>query len=156
MATVTITGQAWDHNDQPVDASLQPELWFRPMEPGRRHGLQTHREVKAVLTASSGAFSVPLERDVDYVPVMRWLTDPSQANESMPNRARAYCEWPAFTAVTSGLIDVQPPAGGGATDLWWVSLDAPPPRFVGFWLVSDPSITPSHTGATLGDVRRVY
>lgn len=154
MATVMISGNAWDHNDAPVPAELRPELWFRPREAGRRHGLQTNREVRATL-ADSGWFSVALESDVVYVPFMRWLLDRYQQDETVPNRSMGYCEWRMFTAVADGLIDEQP-SGHTGDDLWWVSLDPPPAGFDGFWLHTDPTVTSKDLDPTLGDIERVY
>jgi hypothetical protein len=154
MATVTITDNAWDHNETPVDSILRPELWFRPKSPSTLNGLMTHREVKASLTLSTGAFTVSLEQDVEYTPVMRWLPDASDP-APLTNQSSMYCEWLPFTATIDGPIAVQPGPGAGIRgDVWWVSLSPPPPGFIGIWLKSDPSVTSDDTDPVIGDFGR--
>lgn len=113
MALVTVTYNAWDHNQDPVPSSLQPELWFRPLATSYAAGLMTSREVKGSLSAS-GAGSVRLESQPGllYMPVLRWLSDPSQADEDIENRARAYDEWEPFYPGGGGDISELDPAVG--------------------------------------------
>ena len=156
MALVTITGNAWDHNQQPIDPLLRPELWFRPLNADTINGLMTHREVKATLTLQSGAFSAQLEQDAVYIPEVRWLADPDQWDEAVANRSSLYSEWPAFTAWVSGPIDEQPPQGQYTVGLIWTSLDPPPKGFIGYWLKTDDTVTSDDTDPTIGDFGRVY
>ncbi len=155
MPVVTITGNAWDHNEIVVPSALRPQLGFRPLRTGRASGLQTDREVWATLNLTTGAFSVKLEQGVDFIPFMRWLTDETQLNEMVMNRAFGYCQWRAITAYSSGDIDDQPNADGKSTDVWWVSRANPPTGFKGMWLYSDSSVTYNDLAEAIGDVRLV-
>lgn len=113
MTTVTVSGNAMDHNAVAVPASLQPELWFRPLATSLAHGALTNREVKAELQ-SSGAFTALLEShpNIRYVPFMRWLTDTSQANLDPQNRALEYCEWQVINPGQGGDISTLDPNVG--------------------------------------------
>lgn len=110
MALVTVTYNAWDHNRQVIPASLQPEVWFRPVKSSLAAGLMTQREVKGTLDPATGAGSVQLESapGLVYVPVIRWLTDQSQSNETVPNRSRGYDEWDPIYPANGGPIDQLP------------------------------------------------
>lgn len=130
MSRVTITGNAWDHNQAPVPANLQPELWFRPIATSLAHGLLTNREVKAALQ-SSGAFTVQLESHthIRYVPVLRWLSDPSQAGEDIENRAYGYNEWRIIHPGRGGDISELDPDIGLSAILY--GFGAPPSHLEG-------------------------
>lgn len=110
MALVTITYNAWDHNREVVPANLQPEVWFRPLKTSLISGMMSAREVKGTLNTSTGAGQVKLETSADllYVPVMRWLSDPSQANEQVENRSYGYCEWEPIYPAAGGSISELP------------------------------------------------
>lgn len=114
MALVTITGTVKDHSNVVIHPDQQPELWFRPDGPRIRAGLLAGVEVKANLTAGTGAFTVPLESDGDeisYVPFLRWLVDPSQTDPE--KRAFGYAEMPRIWPDTGGPIgDLIRPATG--------------------------------------------
>lgn len=114
MALVTITGKAWEHGYRTVPADLQPELWFRPLSTSYARGLRSSREVRAALDSDTGDFEVELESQPGllYVPVLRWLTDRSQATESVDNRARGYDEWEPFWPGNGGDISNMDPWGG--------------------------------------------
>lgn len=110
MATVVVTYNAWDHARKVIPANLQPEIWFRPVGTSYAAGLMSSREVQGTLNASTGAGSVQLESvlGITYVPVLRWLSDPSQAGEGMENRSRGYDEWTPFYPGAGGPIDQLP------------------------------------------------
>lgn len=106
MALVTITYNAWDHNRQVIPAELQPRVGFRPLATSLANGMLTKREVWGSLNPTTGAGSVQLESapGLLYVPFMEWLRDPSQASESVQNRALGSCEWEAIFPGTGGPI----------------------------------------------------
>jgi hypothetical protein len=110
MALVTVTYNAWDHNRQVVPAGLKPEVWFRPIKSSLASGMMTAREVKGTLNASTGAGEVRLETGADllYVPFMRWLSDPSQADEQVEKRSYGYCEWEPIYPAAGGPISELP------------------------------------------------
>lgn len=109
MATVLVTYNAWDHNRVVVPANLQPEVWFRPLKASLASGMMTAREVKGSLSASgSGQVTLETAPELLYVPVMRWLSDPSQADETPDNRAYGYCEWDPVYPAAGGPIDQLP------------------------------------------------
>lgn len=96
MPLVTITGNAWDAGEEPVDASLRPRLWFKPSRSWVKNGLQTGASVLADLNANTGAFSVEVysdfSRDLTYTPWLDHLT-PGQETEPPGDRALGYFEW---------------------------------------------------------------
>lgn len=104
MALVTVTYNAWDHNRRVVPASLQPEVWFRPMRSSLANGLMTERAVRGTLDVATGAGQVQLESapDLVYVPEMRWRFDSTQP------AARAACEWEAIHPGKGGPIHALP------------------------------------------------
>lgn len=114
MALVEVTGNAWGHDRQPISPTLQPELFFRPLQSSMYTGLMSDREVKAALTTASGAFTVKLESQpgLYYVPVLRWLVSPEMSNETEQNRARQRDEWPPILPGNGGdisdLFDLTP------------------------------------------------
>lgn len=114
MALVTVTGNAWQMDQQPISSGLEPELWFRPLATSLAHGLLSSREVKATLERATGSFSVQLESHPKllYVPVMRWLVPATSGNESMENRARGYDEWPMIHPGSGGDISELNPEVG--------------------------------------------
>lgn len=158
MALVTVTGNAWDHTGSPIPSTLRPELWFRP----EKHdvsgsALVAGVEAKATLNLTTGAFSVELVAEpwIRYKPVLRWLLNPDEPN--MERWAWGYAEWSwSFNPY---------PTGGKIGDLGgpdlsaynvFVSLNAPPAGYKGWWLYSPT------TGQTMplddpliGELRRV-
>ena len=114
MALVTVTYNAWDHNRQVVPASLKPRVGFRPVGTSLAGGMMTDREVWGTLNVSTGAGSAPLESapGLMFVPFMDWLMDPTQADEAVENRARAYCEWKPIYPGKGGAISTLSPAVG--------------------------------------------
>ena len=115
MALVQITGNAWDHQGQPIPANRAPELFFVP----RAHGfggsaLLVGGEAKATLNTSTGAFTVEVESQPGllYQPRMRWLLNPDGPD---PDQWRfGTAEWPFLIAPGEGglitdLIGVFPP-----------------------------------------------
>lgn len=110
MVQRTITYNAWDHARDVIPASLQPEVWFRPVGTSYAAGLMSSREVKGTLNVSSGAGSVKLESvpGITYVPVLRWLSDSTQDAETVQNRSRGYDEWTPFYPGDGGPIDQLP------------------------------------------------
>lgn len=138
MAVVTVTGNAWDHTGAPIPAALRPELWFRPARNDQSgNALLAGVEAEATLNPTTGAFTVQLVAEpwLRYTPVLRWLINPSEPD---PERwAYGYAEW-SWT--------INPfPNGGPVGDLAdvdltvysvFVSLNAPPPGFKGWWLYS--------------------
>lgn len=114
MVQRTITYNAWDHAQKVIPADLKPEIWFRPIGTSYAAGLMSSREVKGSLDPATGAGSVKLESvpGITYVPVLRWLSDPSQDAETPQNRARGYDEWTPFYPGAGGPIDQLPDASG--------------------------------------------
>lgn len=110
MAQVTITYNVWDHSRDVIPSGIVPEIWFRPVATSYAAGLMSSREVKGSLDPGTGAGSVQLESapGLTYVPVLRWLSDASQANETVENRARGYDEWSPFCPGAGGPIDQLP------------------------------------------------
>ena len=110
MAQVTVTYNAWDHDQGKIPESLRPQVGFRPLATSLVSGMMTNREVWGTLDYATGAGSVKLESapGLLYVPFMRWLTDPSQANEQVENRSYGYCEWKPFFPGNGGPIDQLP------------------------------------------------
>lgn len=138
MALVTITGNVQDHNREPVPEELQPELWFRPRRAGYVNGLSTAREVKATLF-SGGGFAVEVESapGVYYVPVVRWLSDPSQADEDIQNRAYGYNEWDPVWPADGGPISGLPRDPIQIDGVWYGY--GPPPEYLSGALYVDIS-----------------
>lgn len=110
MAQVTITYNVWDHSRDVIPSGIVPEIWFRPVATSYAAGLMSAREVKGSLDPETGAGSVQLESapGLTYVPVLRWLSDASQATEDIENRARGYDEWIPFYPAGGGPIDQLP------------------------------------------------
>lgn len=138
MATVTVTGNAWDHTGSPIPAGLRPELWFRPLGHDVASGsLLAGVEVKSTLNTATGAFTVKLVAEpwIRYRPVLRWLLNPDEPNMQM--WAWGYAEWSwTFNPF---------PNGGKISDLGgpdlsayhvFVSLNTPPAGYKGWWLYS--------------------
>lgn len=109
MTLVTITYNVWDHARNMIPTGLSPEIWFRPVGTSYAAGLMSSREVLGSLD-SSGAGAVKLESvpGMTYVPVLRWLSDPSQNAQTPENRARGYDEWTPFYPGAGGPIDQLP------------------------------------------------
>lgn len=139
MSIVTVTGNAWDHTGAPIPARYMPELWFRPLGNNiSEHSLLAGIEAKAVLDQATGSFMATLVAEpwLRYVPVLRWITNPS---EPLPeNWSWQYAEWN---------WSINPhPAGGPISSLTsqdlsiysvLVSLSPPPPGYTG-WYLSAP------------------
>lgn len=109
MVTVTITGNAWTHQGEPIPAEKRPELFLRPKAHAFGSGsLLLGVEAKADLNLATGAFTVDVESvpGVFYEPVMRWLINPHENDPKM--WAYGYAEWPFL---------VSPNNGGVITDL---------------------------------------
>lgn len=123
MALVTITGNAWDGDRDPIPAANEPELFFRPLSTSMMQGLLTDREVPAeAFNLATGAFTVELESvpGLMYIPILRWLKNP----EDPMNRGRGQAEWKPFYPGTGGPISQLPPVVqlGGV----WYGFGAPP------------------------------
>lgn len=106
MPIAPVTGRIWDHMRKRIDPALQPELAFVP-EGNRIVGssyLETDGEVLATIDANGDAFTVDLEGDTWYTPVLRHLSDPSQAGQDWENRARAYYPFPRINSGSGGSI----------------------------------------------------
>lgn len=105
MPKVTVTYNAWDHNQEVVPANLKPRVGFRPLSTSLAAGLMTDREVWGSLEPD-GSGQVELESipDVVYVPFMEWLTDPSQWSEAVQNRALGRSEWDPIHPANGGPI----------------------------------------------------
>lgn len=117
MSKVTITGNVWDGDLEPIPAANEPELFFRPLATSNDRGLLTDREVFADITDPvTGAFTVQLESQpgLVYIPIVRWLKNPEDPN----NRARGQAEWkpiyPGAGGPISNLPDVVKLSG-----VWW-------------------------------------
>lgn len=124
---VSITGNAWDHQGQPIPAFRHPELWFEPQASTVSHqgALLARVEAKATLNSATGAFTVDLESEpnIFYRPVMTWFRDTTSPDPEMWSRGRL--EWPFLVAPGDGgrideLINEFPP---GAI----IAALAPPP-----------------------------
>lgn len=138
MAKVTVTGNAWDHSRDVIPANLQPRLFARPLADRITGSLLVGVESKATLNSSTGAFSVDLESDLDYVMVMDWLF-PGQEEEPPANRARAYAEWPVFNSAGGGTISsLFPPISTGTIV---AELGAPPPAAQGIVWIDLTNVT---------------
>lgn len=138
MATVTVTGNAWDHTGSPISAALHPELWFRPSQSNvAGNDLVAGVEAKATLNLTTGAFSVVLVSapGIKYTPFMRWLINPEENDPA--KWAFGYAEW---------RFQIAPyPVGGPIGTLTdvdltafnvLVTLDTPPAGYRGWWLYS--------------------
>lgn len=111
MSKVTITGNAWDGDLDPVPAENEPELWFRPLATSTARGLLTDREIPAdTFNLASGAFTVRIESQpgLMYTPILRWLKNPEDPN----NRARGKTEWEPFYPAEGGDISSLSPIAG--------------------------------------------
>lgn len=136
MAKVSVTGNAWDHTGNPLPATLQPELWFRPEGHDiSGNALLAGVEAKATLNLNSGAFTVDLMAEpwLRYRPHLRWLLNP---NESSPEK------WSYGWATWDWTINPYPNGGpignldGPNLDVYsvLVSLAPPPPGYKGWYL----------------------
>ncbi|WP_404475126.1 hypothetical protein [Microbacterium aerolatum] len=158
MATVQVTGNAWDHTGSPIPAELHPQLWFRP----ERHdvsgaNLLAGVEAQATLDTATGAFNVDLVAEpwIRYKSVLRWLLNPHEPNMQM--WAWGYAEWSwTFNPYPGG----GPISELGVPDLSihnvFVSLNTPPAGYKGWWLYSpaDGQTMPLND-PDIGDLRRV-
>lgn len=111
MTQVTITGNAWDGDLDPIPAVNEPELFFRPLATSKARGLLTDREIPAeTFNVATGAFTARLESSPGllYIPILRWLKNP----EDPMNRARGKTEWDAFFPGAGGPISELDPAVG--------------------------------------------
>lgn len=137
MATVVVTGNAWDHTGSPIDAALFPQLWFRPEgHDVSGASLLAGVEAQATLDPVTGAFTVQLVAEpwIRYKPVLRWLLNPDEPNMQM--WAWGYAEWAwSFNPF---------PTGGDIGDLGGPDLTTYnvlvgltyPPGYRGWWLYS--------------------
>lgn len=136
MATVTVTGNAWDHTGNPIPAGLHPQLWFRPEGHDISGGsLLAGVEAKATLNSASGAFTVELVAEpwIRYRPVLRWLLNPSEPNMAM--WAWGYAEWSwTFNPYPSGGTIGNLAGPNLTTYSVLVSLDPPPAGYKGWYL----------------------
>ncbi|MDR6867690.1 hypothetical protein J2Y69_002294 [Microbacterium resistens] len=137
MSTVQVYGNVWDGANSPVPASRHPEFWFRP----EAHAVGTSAlllgvEVKANLT-DTGSFTVQLDPDMYYRPVLRWLTSPAEQAPEM--WSWQYAEWDFL---------VVPGTGGLITDL----ADNYPPGSVVIALGPPPNPMPPVLWIDISDV----
>lgn len=104
MALVTITGNVWDHSRDAIAEDQQPRLWFKPDRSRVGPGLLGDEEVRASLTASTGAFTVQLESapGITYTPILDYLVTPT--GETPENRARGRVEFPTIYPGNGGDI----------------------------------------------------
>lgn len=87
---VTVTGRVSDHSSVPI-AGRAARLFFVPTRPNTTSGgLRSGVEVQASLTDASGAFSVELDNEAEYVIRLDWLLFPDDPE----NYARGGEEWP--------------------------------------------------------------
>ena len=157
MAIVTVTGNAWDHTGTPIPAEQRPELWFRPRRADvAGDALLAGVEVRAELNTATGAFTVQLEATpgIEYLPVLRWLIDPSQPVERW---AHGYAEWPKpiVPYPVGGTIGELLPADGVGDLTVYVSLTPPPDKFNGLWLHAGPGDPDDPAESGTGMLRRV-
>lgn len=123
MALVRVTGNAWDHSQQIIPDVLQPRLFAKPPRSRIQGALLAGVESPAYLSATTGAFAVWLESDLDYQMVMDYLI-PGQETEPPAQRARGYIEWPVFNSGGGGDISTLfPPAPAGTI---FAALGKPP------------------------------
>ena len=142
MPLVEIEGYLYEFSRTQIPANLQPRLKFRPRENlivGQQM-MEVHREVYADLrtdSAAPGYFTVELEGDCWYTPVVDWLSDPSQAGEDAENRARGFAEFPAIFSGEGGLVGNLPrdPVQLNGT---WFGFGPPPDYLAGatYWDIS--------------------
>jgi hypothetical protein len=123
MALVTVTGNAWDHSRKPIPADLQPRLFARPLDDRIAGSLLAGVSSRATLNATTGAFSIQVESDLDYRMWMDWLL-PGQQDQRVEFQARDMAEWPVFNSAGGGPIgSLLPPNASGVIV---AELGAPP------------------------------
>lgn len=123
MALVTITGNAWDHSRKPIPADLRPRLFARPLDDRIAGSLLAGVSSRVTLNATTGAFSIQVESDLDYRMWMDWLL-PGQQDERVEFQARHMAEWPVFNSAGGGTIgSLLPPKQSGVIV---AELGAPP------------------------------
>ena len=132
MALVTITGNAWDHSRKPIPADLQPRLFARPLDDRIAGALLAGVSSRATLNATTGAFSIDLESDLDYRMWMDWLL-PGQQDERVEFQARDTAEWPVFNSASGGPIEELPGVPASVSSVL-VQLAPPPPGYRGWYL----------------------
>lgn len=105
MGLVTVTGRVGDHSHVAISGRAA-RLWFRPKRAQVVNGVvMTGGEVQATLNDTTGMFSVVLDNQAPYVPVLDWLI--GSADEPPERRARGVEEWP----------EIFPGVGGDITGL---------------------------------------
>lgn len=127
MPLVIVSGRAWDHMRKRIDPALQPQLAFVP-EGNRIVGssyLEIDGEVLATLDANGDAFTVELEGDSWYTPVIRHLTDPSQALLTWDKRAFGRYEFPRIYSGSGGPIGDLPSDPIQIDGIWYGHGDPP-------------------------------
>ncbi|WP_455904728.1 hypothetical protein [Microbacterium sp.] len=133
MSKVTITGNAWDGDLDPIPTVNAPELFFRPIATSAARGLLTDREIPAEsFNLGTGAFTVQLESQpgLMYAPILRWLKNP----EDPKNRARGQTEWEPFYPGAGGDISSLSPIAGLFGLLFGFG---PPPSYLFFAIYLD-------------------
>lgn len=157
MAVVTVTGKLSDFSGVVIPAGAVPELWFMPERSMyAQSGLLAGVESQAVLDVVTGAFTVQLDNVSDYVPVLRWVLNPS---ESLPERrAWGRVEWPRMSPGLGGDIGhLLPPEFKPETAYYFGALSDPPPEgFRGYWEVQAEPGREDSDDPFIGDVRMVY
>ena len=152
MPYVEISGNVRDHGGKIVPVNLQPELWFRPNAPviiGGSAGMLLGVEAKADLTAATGAYTVQLFSGpgISYTPVYSWLSDPSQADQQIENRARGYMEFPTIWPGQGGPIGSLP-QDPIQVNGWFIG-HGPPPDYLAGALYLNISGSASGGAATI-------
>lgn len=154
MAVVPVTGTLTDAAGVTL-TSQSPVLKFYLSQGAYAPNLVATRPVE-VPVGAGGAFTAQLHESDELAPagfytvVAEWLAPGGEVHRSTV--------WEKlFVPLGGGDISTFPNVPRTAAD-WWVGLeDNPPPAgFRGWWLVSDPSVTPEDEEAAIGDVRRVY
>lgn len=149
MALVTLTGRVGDHSRNPAGA--EQELLFRPRKPQIVASIM-QAGVESITTPSSqGAFSIEVEGNTWYTPVLRWLTDSSQSSLAPEKRAYGYEEWPDVYSGDGGPIGTLPQNPIQINGVWYGY--GPPPEWVAGALYVDISgVKPVFYGPANGGI----
>ena len=135
MALVTITGRVGDHSRNAAGA--EQELLFRPRGPQIVASIMQAAVESSVAPSSLGAFSIEVEGDTWYTPVLRWLVDPSQGALTPEKRAYGHEEWPDVYSGDGGPIGTLPQNPIQIGGVWYGY--GPPPEWVSGALYVDIS-----------------
>lgn len=126
MAKVTITGTVGDHSRKPAGA--EQELMLVPRKSQIVASILQAGVESVTKVEPSGAFSIEVEGNTWYRPVLRWLVDPSQISMPPEMRALEYAEWPEIYSGDGGTIGTLPQNPIQIGGVWYGY--GPPPAWV--------------------------